>query len=40
MEMSLGLLIVSRIASNHTIDLSVNSEENKGTEIVFNISVK
>jgi signal transduction histidine kinase len=36
----LGLLIVSRIASNHTIDLSVNSEENKGTEIVFNISVK
>jgi signal transduction histidine kinase len=36
----LGLLIVSRIALNHSIDLSVNSEENKGTEIVFNISVK
>lgn len=36
----LGLLIVSRIASNHAIDLSVNSEENKGTEIVFNIRVK
>lgn len=35
----LGLLIVSRIASNHTIDLSVNSEENKGTEIVFTIKV-
>ena len=31
----LGLLIVSRIAYNHKIDISVNSEENKGTEIVF-----
>jgi signal transduction histidine kinase len=36
----LGLLIVSRIALNHNIDLSINSEENKGTEIVFKISVK
>ena len=35
----LGLLIVSRIAYNHKIDISVNSEENKGTEIVFTINI-
>lgn len=35
----LGLLIVSRIAYNHKIDISVNSEENKGTEIVFTINL-
>jgi two-component system, OmpR family, sensor kinase len=35
----LGLLIVSRIALNHSIDLSVNSEENNGTEIVFTINL-
>ncbi len=35
----LGLLIVSRIAFNHKIDISVNSEENKGTEIVFTINL-
>lgn len=35
----LGLLIVSRIAASHKIDLSVNSEENKGTEIVFKIKL-
>jgi signal transduction histidine kinase len=34
----LGLLIVSRIAYNHKIDISVNSEENKGTEILFSIN--
>lgn len=31
----LGLLIVSRIAYNHKIDIQVRSEENKGTEIIF-----
>lgn len=35
----LGLLIVSRIAQSHKIDLSVNSVENKGTEIVFTINL-
>ena len=35
----LGLLIVSRIAYKHKIDISVNSEENKGTEIVFTINL-
>lgn len=31
----LGLLIVSRIAYNHKIDIQVRSEEKKGTEIIF-----
>ena len=35
----LGLLIVSRIANNHHIDLHVMSEENKGTEITFTIKL-
>lgn len=35
----LGLLIVSRIAANHLINLSVNSEEAKGTEIAFKINM-
>ncbi len=35
----LGLLIVSRIAHSHKIELSVNSEENKGTEIVFKVNI-
>ncbi len=35
----LGLLIVSRIAQSHKIDLSVNSIENQGTEIVFSINL-
>ena len=36
----LGLLIVSRIAYNHKIDISVISEENKGTEIQFILLIK
>ena len=35
----LGLLIVSRIANNHHIDLHVMSEENKGTKITFTIKL-
>jgi len=35
----LGLLIVSRIAQSHKIELSVNSSENVGTEIVFSINL-
>jgi len=35
----LGLLIVSRIAQSHKIELSVNSSENVGTEIVFRINL-
>lgn len=36
----LGLLIVSRIAYNHKIDIQVRSEENKGTEIQFTLFLK